>query len=104
MFNQSEYQTLNKLQNRRIDPFTGKFYNMKLIRLRDKGLTRCLVDAIGKEDELKKLGFGRVEKKIQKVLIEDNPEASSLDLEILNRLMPSSEDQPATVKQRYKVW
>ena len=98
MFNQTEKQTLQKLSHRRVDPFTGKFYNMKLIKLADRGLTKCLVEAIGKDEELKKLGFGKVDRKVQKILIEDNPDASPLDLAILNRLTPSSEDNPATVK------
>mmetsp|Transcript_32918 Transcript_32918/g.50334 ORF Transcript_32918/g.50334 Transcript_32918/m.50334 type:complete len:105 (-) Transcript_32918:142-456(-) len=104
MFNQTEQQTLNKLHNRRVDPFTGKFYNTKLIRMRDRALTKLLVESITNEEELAKLGFKRVDKKILKVLIEDNPDAKPLDLEILNRLTPSSEDEPMIVKQRFRVW
>ena len=57
MLEQSETESLEKLGKRRIDPKTGKIYNLALIRLGDTHLSKLIADAEGDSAELAKLGL-----------------------------------------------
>jgi len=45
-----------------------------------------------------------VEPAVLQTLILNHPDASPLDIDVLNRLATAQEDAPAVVKQRYQNW
>lgn len=103
LLQQEEADCVARLQNRRIDPYTGLSYNTQLIKLRDQHLQSVLAEALKESNDQKiaELGFGGVSQEVLDVLAIGLNDAKALDLAVLNRLVPAQEDAEAIVKQRY---
>jgi adenylate kinase len=57
MFEQMESESVAKLYKRRVDPKTGTIYNLDLVRMRDKHLTKLMIEAAGDASLLAQLGL-----------------------------------------------
>jgi len=104
LLQQSEEDSVLRLKDRRVDPYTGLSYNMKLIKLRDSHLQSVLHDALkaGDSQKVAELGFGNVSQDMLDILALGLTDAKPVDVQILNRLVPAQEDAEAIVRQRYQ--
>lgn len=85
---QDEKECIARLKDRRLDPVTGKFYNIRLIKLDDPALTNQLKDAKDDDnmDKIKKLGFAGIDNEITDILSLGLNDAKTVNLDILKRL------------------
>jgi len=67
---------------------TGKFYNIRLIKLDDLALTNMLKEAKDEDDKdkIKRLGFGGIDNEITDILSLGLNDAKTVNLDILKRL------------------
>lgn len=101
---QDEDDSVLRLRERRVDPYTGQSYNMKLIKLNDPRLQSVLHEALknGDQQKINELGFGNLSQDLLDILALGLSDAKDIDAQILNRLVPAQEDQEIIVRQRYQ--
>lgn len=104
LFEQSITQSLERLGKRRIDQKTGCYYNLDLVRLRDRHLTQLLVEANNDPTLLGQLGLSNVPTEVLNTLMKNSPDAAKVSAEILSRLVPCEEDSPNIVGNRCNYW
>ena len=102
LLQQEEEDSVIRLRERRIDPYTGQSYNMKLIKLNDQRLQSVLHEALKNNDQQKlvELGFGNLSQDLLDILALGLSDAKEIDAKILNRLVPAQEDSEVIVRQR----
>ena len=102
LLQQEEEDSVIRLRERRIDPYTGQSYNMKLIKLNDQRLQSVLHEALKNNDQQKivELGFGNLSQDLLDILALGLSDAKEIDAQILNRLVPAQEDSEVIVRQR----
>lgn len=103
MLNMPEDDCLKRIGDRRIDPFTGQTYNLKLLRLNNKVIVDGLKEALDLEGEekqkkLNELGLGSVAQSTLEILALDIQDGDPIDLQILNRLTQSQGDNVQVAK------
>ena len=78
---QEEDDSVNRLRERRVDPYTGQSYNMKLIKLNDQRLQSVLHEALKNNDQQKivELGFGNLSQDLLDILALGLSDAKEID-------------------------
>lgn len=94
VLHQDEDDSVLRLRERRVDPYTGQSYNLKLIKLNDQHLQSVLHEALKNNDSQKiaELGFGNLSQDLLDILALGLSDAKEIDAQILNRLVPAQED------------
>ena len=100
LLQQDEDDSVIRLRERRIDPYTGVSYNMKLIKLGDSRLQVSLHEALknGDQQKINELGFGNMTQDMLDILALGLSDAKEIDAQILNRLVPAQEDSEMIVR------
>lgn len=104
VFEQTELQSLSKLQKCRLDPKTGTLYNLDLVRMKDPHLTKLMQEAGSDSALLTQIGLGHVPAETLEILRKDSPDAAKVDGEILTRLVPREIDAPQIAAKRWDAW
>ena len=67
---------------------TGKYYNLRLIKMKDPMVSQLLSEAVQKNDKQKliELGFGSIDSEVLDILALGLNDADPLDVPTLNRL------------------
>ena len=81
LLQQEEDDSVLRLKERRIDPYTGQSYNMKLIKLNDQRLQSVLHEALKNSDQQKivELGFGNLSQDLLDILALGLSDAKEID-------------------------
>jgi hypothetical protein len=91
MLNMPEDECLKRIGDRRVDPYTGKTYNLKLLKLNNKVLVDGLKQALDmngeqKQAKLDEIGLGSIAQSTLETLALDIQDGEGVDLQVLNRL------------------
>ena len=82
LLQQAEEDSVLRLKDRRVDPYTGLSYNMKLIKLQDAHLQTILHEAMkeGNSSRVAELGFGNVSQDMLDILALGLTDAKAVDV------------------------